>query len=111
MIGDLMTNLSSKPEQTSSMQQQAFSMPEKSNDREYRKKHKVTDVKTDVVKSKAENTTVQMNDLHFKAFFKQLWQKPQKGLGINQNRGFSLINTFGIYKSKRLFKRNFIIFI
>ena len=59
-------------------------------DRERRKKHQVKDVKIDIAKSKAGNTTIWLNDFHFKEFFKQLWQKLQKALGIDKGRGFHL---------------------
>lgn len=57
-------------------------------DREHRKKHTVKDVKIDIAKSKAGNTTIWMNDLHFKEFFRQLWQKLQKALGMDKGWGF-----------------------
>lgn len=57
-------------------------------DREHKKKHTVKDVKIDIAKSKAGNTTIWMNDLHFKEFFKQLWQKLQKALGMDKGWGF-----------------------
>lgn len=59
-------------------------------DREHRKKHTVKDVKIDIAKSKAGNTTIWMNDLHFKEFFRQLWQKLQKALGMDKGRGFHM---------------------
>ena len=57
-------------------------------DRERRKKHQVKDVKIDIAKSKAGNTTIWLNDFHFKEFFKQLWQKLQKALGLDKGMGF-----------------------
>ena len=57
-------------------------------DRERRKKHQVKDVKIDIAKSKAGNTTIWLNDFHFKEFFKQLWQKVQKALGLDKGMGF-----------------------
>ena len=57
-------------------------------DREHRRRHTVKDVKIDIAKSKAGNTTIWMNDLHFKEFFKQLWQKLQKALGMDKGWGF-----------------------
>ena len=57
-------------------------------DRERRKKHHVKDVKIDIAKSKSGNTTIWLNDFHFKEFFKQLWQKVQKTLGLDKGRGF-----------------------
>jgi predicted nucleic acid-binding Zn-ribbon protein len=59
-------------------------------DRERRKSHQVKSVKIDIAKSKAGNTTIWLNDVHFKEFFKQLWQKLQKALGLNNGRGFHL---------------------
>lgn len=59
-------------------------------DRERRKKHQVKDVKIDIAKSKSGYTTIWLNDFHFKEFFKQLWQKLQKALGIDKGRGFHL---------------------
>ena len=56
-------------------------------DRERRKKHQVKDVKIDIAKSKSGNTTIWLNDFHFKEFFKQLWQKVQKTF---KGRGFHL---------------------
>ena len=53
-----------------------------------RKKHQVKDVKIDIAKSKAGNTTIWLNDFHFKEFFKQLWQKVQKALGLDKGMGF-----------------------
>lgn len=57
-------------------------------DREHRKKHTVKDVKIDIAKSKTGNTTIWMNDVHFKEFFRQLWQMLQKALGMDKSRGF-----------------------
>lgn len=59
-------------------------------DRERRKSHQVKSVKIDIAKSKAGNTTIWLNDVHFKEFFKQLWQKLQKALGLDNGRGFHL---------------------
>lgn len=59
-------------------------------DRERRKKHQVKDVKIDIAKSKNGNTTIWLNDFHFKEFFKQLWQKLQKVLGLDKGMGFHL---------------------
>ena len=47
-------------------------------------------VSTNVAKSKAGNTTIWLNRIHFKEFFKQLWQKVQKTLGLDKGRGFHL---------------------
>lgn len=57
-------------------------------DRERRKKHQVNEVKINIAKSKAGNTTIWLNKIHFKEFFKQLWQKVQKALGIDKGMGF-----------------------
>lgn len=35
-------------------------------------------MKINIAKSKAGNTTIWLNDFHFKEFFKQLWQKLQR---------------------------------
>ena len=57
-------------------------------DRERRKKHQVKDVKINIAKNKAGNTTIWLNKIHFKEFFKQLWQKLQKTLGVDKGMGF-----------------------
>uniref|UniRef100_A0A0I9S983 Uncharacterized protein n=1 Tax=Bacteroides fragilis TaxID=817 RepID=A0A0I9S983_BACFG len=49
-------------------------------DRERRKNHQVKNVKINIAKSKAGNTTIWLNDFHFKEFLKQLWQKLHKVL-------------------------------
>ena len=59
-------------------------------DRERRKKHQVKNVKINIAKSKAGNTTIWLDKIHFKEFFKQLWQKVQKALGLDKGRGFHL---------------------
>ena len=59
-------------------------------DRERRKSHQVKSVKIDIAKSRAGNTTIWLNDIHFKEFFKQLWQKLQKALWLDRGRGFHL---------------------
>jgi predicted nucleic acid-binding Zn-ribbon protein len=59
-------------------------------DRERRKSHQVKSVKIDIAKNRAGNTTIWLNDVHFKEFFKQLWQKLQKALGLDNGRGFHL---------------------
>ena len=59
-------------------------------DRERRKTHQVRNVKIDIAKARNGYTTIWLNDFHFKEFFKQLWQKLQKVLGIDKGRGFHL---------------------
>lgn len=57
-------------------------------DRERRKTHQVRNVKIDIAKARNGYTTIWLNDFHFKEFFKQLWQKLQKALGIDKGMGF-----------------------
>lgn len=59
-------------------------------DREKRKTHQVRNVKIDIAKARNGNTTIWLNDFHFKEFFKQLWQKLQKALGIDRDMGLHL---------------------
>lgn len=57
-------------------------------DRERRKTHQVRNVKIDIAKARNGYTTIWLNNFHFKEFFKQLWQKLQKALGIDKGWGF-----------------------
>ena len=57
-------------------------------DRERRKMHQVRNVKIDIAKARNGYTTIWLNNFHFKEFFKQLWQKLQKALGIDKGWGF-----------------------
>jgi predicted nucleic acid-binding Zn-ribbon protein len=59
-------------------------------DRERRKTHQVRNVKIDIAKARNGYTTIWLNDFHFKEFFKQLWQKLQKALGIDKGMGFHM---------------------
>lgn len=59
-------------------------------DREKRKTHQVRNVKIDIAKARNGYTTIWLNDFHFKEFFKQLWQKLQKALGIDKGMGFHM---------------------
>lgn len=59
-------------------------------DRERRKTHQVKNVKIDIAKARNGYTTIWLNDFHFKEFFKQLWQKLQKALGIDKGMGFHM---------------------
>ena len=59
-------------------------------DRERRKKRQVNDMKINIAKSKDRNTTIGLDKIHFKEFFKQLWQKEQKALGIDKGMEFHL---------------------
>lgn len=59
-------------------------------DRERRKTHQVRNVKIDITKARNGYTTIWLNDFHFKEFFKQLWQKLQKALGIDKGMGFHM---------------------
>lgn len=53
-------------------------------DRERKKSYQVKNVKIDIAKSRNGITTIWMNDTHFKTFFRELWSKLQKALGINK---------------------------
>lgn len=59
-------------------------------DRERRKTHQLRNVKIDIAKARNGYTTIWLNDFHFKEFFKQLWQKLQKALGIDKGMGFHM---------------------
>ena len=59
-------------------------------DREREKSYQVKSVKIDIAQSRTRNTTIWLNNVHFKEFFKQIWQKLQKALGLDNNRGFHL---------------------
>ena len=59
-------------------------------DRERRKKHQVNEVKINIAKSKAGNTTIWLNKIHFKEFFKQLWIRLQKIFGLGTNKGIHM---------------------
>lgn len=59
-------------------------------DRERRKTHQVRNVKIDIAKARNGYTTIWLNNFHFKEFFKQLWQKLQKALGIDKGMGFHM---------------------
>lgn len=59
-------------------------------DREKRKTHQVKNVKIDIAKARNGYTTIWLNDFHFKEFFRQLWQKLQKALGIDKGMGFHM---------------------
>lgn len=57
-------------------------------DRERRKSYPVKNIKIDIAKSRNGITTIWMNDTHFKTFFRELWNKLQKALGLNNGFGF-----------------------
>ena len=59
-------------------------------DREREKSYQVKSVKIDIAQSRTRNTTIWLNNVHFKEIFKQIWQKLQKALGLDNNRGFHL---------------------
>ena len=44
----------------------------------------------DIAKSRNGITTIWMNDTHFKTFFRELWNKLQKVLGLDISRGLHL---------------------
>ena len=46
--------------------------------------------KIDIAKSQNGVTTIWMNDTHFRTFFRELWNKLQKVLGLNIGKGFHL---------------------
>lgn len=59
-------------------------------DRERRKSYPVKNVKIDIAKSRNGVTTIWMNDTHFRTFFKELWNKLQKVLGLDTGKGMHL---------------------
>ena len=59
-------------------------------DRERRKSYPVKNIKIDIAKSRNGITTIWMNDTHFKTFFRELWNKLQKVLGLDISRGLHL---------------------
>ena len=48
-------------------------------------------MKINIAKSKDRNTTIGLDKIHFKEFFKQLWQKEQKALGIDKGMEFHFL--------------------
>lgn len=59
-------------------------------DRERRKSYPVKNVKIDIAKSRNGVTTIWMNDTHFRSFFRELWNKLQKMLGLDTGKGLHL---------------------
>lgn len=59
-------------------------------DRERKKSYQVKNVKIDIAKSRNGITTIWMNDTHFKTFFRELWNKLQKVLGLDTGRKLHL---------------------
>ena len=59
-------------------------------DRERRKSYPVKNIKIDIAKSRNGITTIWMNNTHFKTFFRELWNKLQKVLGLDISRGLHL---------------------
>lgn len=54
-------------------------------DRDKRKSYPVKNIKIDIAKSKNGVTTIWLNNIHFKNFLKELWNKLQKTMGIKMH--------------------------